>query len=433
MTNGSTNPKLTVIIPTRERCEVIASALKTITSQDYDNLQILVSDNFSSDDTKDVVLAVDDSRIKYINTGKRLGMTGNYEFALSHVNEGWVTLIGDDDGLLPGVLGEVADIIRSTDVEAIKPNVCKYSWPGIPNNEGPYGRLRVPLPCGGEIRNTRQYLSKVMSGTCDYTELPMLYDAGFINTSAIAKVKKQSGNFYRSVNPDLYSSIAISSVIRNYMYLRDPLGISGSSPKSTGLSFYFTRRDDLSVVKKSQLTPIQQFMAEDNIPFHKDLPLTAQGSLPPSGQALVYECFLQASFLFGGNQETTPLAQLEIILANAQRDEVLIATAKGNERPVKEWAVIFAAHHSLDLASVEKEVARRKMADVMFGIKDRLVRELNTYEVSGAREFPITDVYQASIAAAAIRNMKPSRANSLHRIAKRVGGNLMRGKKWSAR
>jgi len=70
-------PKFTVIVPTRERADVLGPALKTVVEQDYDNLRILVSDNFSNDSTRDMVESFRDPRIIYINTGKRLSMSLN--------------------------------------------------------------------------------------------------------------------------------------------------------------------------------------------------------------------------------------------------------------------------------------------------------------------------------------------------------------------
>src|SRR2546421_723250 len=47
-----TNPKITVIIPTRERCDVLGKTLATVVAQDYEAIEILVSDNFSADETR---------------------------------------------------------------------------------------------------------------------------------------------------------------------------------------------------------------------------------------------------------------------------------------------------------------------------------------------------------------------------------------------
>jgi cellulose synthase/poly-beta-1,6-N-acetylglucosamine synthase-like glycosyltransferase len=48
-------PPITLIIPSRERADVLLYALKTAVAQDYANLRILVSDNASTDNTREVV------------------------------------------------------------------------------------------------------------------------------------------------------------------------------------------------------------------------------------------------------------------------------------------------------------------------------------------------------------------------------------------
>ena len=86
-------PSVSVILPTRERCDVLRHSLRTVTSQQYPNLQIIVSDNCSQDESKKVVEEACDPRVIYINTGRRLSMSQNYEFALAHVKTEWVTIV----------------------------------------------------------------------------------------------------------------------------------------------------------------------------------------------------------------------------------------------------------------------------------------------------------------------------------------------------
>ena len=90
-------PKVTVILPTRERGDALESALRTVTEQRYENLEIVVSDNCSHDRTGEIARSTGDRRVRYLNTGRRLSMSHNWEFALSHVTggAGWVTIIGD--------------------------------------------------------------------------------------------------------------------------------------------------------------------------------------------------------------------------------------------------------------------------------------------------------------------------------------------------
>ena len=180
-------PKITVIIPTRERASVLDAALRTVTAQDYENLEIIVSDNYSGDDTDAVVQRANDSRICYLNTGKRLSMSHNWEFALAHVKEGWVTFLGDDDGLLPGAIRRMAEIIEQTQAQIIRTEYCTYDWPGMP--EHPHGQLIVPLSRGIENRNSRQWLGRVLKGQARYSQLPMIYNGGFIHISVLQRIK----------------------------------------------------------------------------------------------------------------------------------------------------------------------------------------------------------------------------------------------------
>jgi glycosyltransferase involved in cell wall biosynthesis len=138
--------KFTVIIPTRERADTLYHSLRSVVAQDYGNLNILVSDNFSGDGTREVVQSFPDARIRYINTGRRLAMHENWEFALAQVSGGYVTIIGDDDALLPHALRDMAGLIQG-------------NWPSPGSRPSTAGRItrswnsRTGLSCRWSIRS----------------------------------------------------------------------------------------------------------------------------------------------------------------------------------------------------------------------------------------------------------------------------------------
>src|SRR5947207_15491255 len=111
--------KMTVIIPTRNRANTLRYALLTCTAQAYEDLEIIVSDNCSDDDTEAVVRSVNDPRVRYLKTPQRISMRANFEFALSHVNEGFVGFIGDDDGLLPDAVERAASFVARNGLKAL--------------------------------------------------------------------------------------------------------------------------------------------------------------------------------------------------------------------------------------------------------------------------------------------------------------------------
>jgi len=267
--------KFTIIIPTRERCDTLESALETCVSQDYGNLEIIVSDNFSQDRTKEVVDSFKDNRIRCINPGKRVSMSDNWEFALSHVHSGYVMYLGDDDGILPGALTELNEIINETHSEAISWKSAGYCWPEcISENSG--NMLTIPLKDSLIKRNSKEMLKEVAGFRMCYYELPMLY-RGLVSYSAIKRAS-ESGRFFHSMIPDVYSGIAIACITETYYYSSKPYTIEGISHHSTGAAI-FNAAD-----KKSE----KKFLSEENIPFHSRMVYA------PSMPILVAESLLQA-------------------------------------------------------------------------------------------------------------------------------------------
>lgn len=385
-----TNPKITIIIPTRERCGVLEYSLRTATMQDYDNLEIIVSDNFSKDDTRDVVRRANDPRIRYLNTGKRLSMSHNWGFALSHVDDGWVTFMGDDDGLMPRALHTVTEIIQLTQAKAIRSDFCTYDWPGI--SEQKNSQLIVPLSSGMETRRSRQWLAKTMCGKARYNQLPMIYNGGFIHISVLKKINECLGSFFSSVNPDVYTAVAIARIVDDYLYVREPLAISGTSRHSNGYSAF-------SAVKERSLQPHKQFLEEANIPFHDDLPLAAGGGLPLSLQACVYEAYLQSRAL------GTPVDSVN----HAQQLAVILASSGKHRGSIDAWGKIFAEMHGLDYAVAQRASALKRFNLQTTAMTYKTLKALNSVIVD---RLPIKNIHEASIAASVIRS-SPGRRDTL--------------------
>ncbi|WP_374252040.1 glycosyltransferase family 2 protein [Acinetobacter brisouii] len=383
------NPKITIIIPTRERAEVLRYSLQTVMMQDYQNLEIIVCDNFSNDETEEIVKGANDARIRYINTGKRLSMSHNWEFALSHVTDGWVTFIGDDDGLLPGGIIKIVKIIQETNAYAIRTESCTYDWPGMPDY--PNGQLVVPLTSGFEVRNSQAYLKKVLEGKEKYNQLPMIYNGGFIHIQLMNKIKDKVGSFFSSVNPDVYTAMALARLTENYIYVKEPISISGTSKYSNGYSAFSTNT-------QRNLEHYKKFLSEENIPLHKDIPPLRDGTIPLSLQACAYEAYLQSE-LVGGKILT---------MEHEKQLHILLATSEEHQDLINDWCSLFAEQHDLDYKQAYKKsiILRRKYQIRVFIRK--LTRVLNSVVISHSS---IRNIYEASIAAAIII-ASPSRVDS---------------------
>lgn len=388
--------KFTVIIPTRERADVLASALKSVTSQDFDDLEIIVSDNASADDTRDVVLANADTRLRYIRTDKRLAMSGNWEFAMSHVTGDWVTIIGDDDALLPGSLARARDlIVGNPGMKALRSAVCQYQWPGVVGKA--HGRIQVPLGQGVEVRAGKDMLREALFGRVPYTGLPMLYNGGFVSRSALDAIRGDDGRLYRSCIPDVYSAVSVARTIGSYIYSHRPLAVNGASRHSTGTSTF-------SDPAAGKMESANKFHQEDNIPMHEDVPALPGGRVAPSLPALVFESYRQSMFLSDEPSLINPSEVVEVVLRDRRATaETLI------------WARSFAERHRLDLEATRRKVEAGAMGRRVGGLLETAGSVLNAYAM-GSSALPITDVFSASCEAGRLLSNPPSRFRNAVRL-----------------
>jgi len=96
--NPNSLPLVTIAIPTYNRSDkYLKSAVKSAISQTYPNLEIIISDNCSSDDTEAVIKAFEDSRIRFFKQDVNIGPNNNFNFCLKQAKGYYFLLLNDDD------------------------------------------------------------------------------------------------------------------------------------------------------------------------------------------------------------------------------------------------------------------------------------------------------------------------------------------------
>ena len=92
------SPLVTIAIPTYNRAaSYLPQALQSALRQTYANLDIVVSDNCSTDHTRAFVTNIDDPRLRYFRHGSNIGQKGNYSFCFERARGNYVLLLHDDD------------------------------------------------------------------------------------------------------------------------------------------------------------------------------------------------------------------------------------------------------------------------------------------------------------------------------------------------
>lgn len=96
-------PLITVYIPTFNRSSLLKRAVNSVRSQTYNNLEIIVVDDGSSDDTLDILgkLANEDSRVKFLVNERNSGACFSRNRAILAAQGVFITGLDDDDYFLP--------------------------------------------------------------------------------------------------------------------------------------------------------------------------------------------------------------------------------------------------------------------------------------------------------------------------------------------
>ena len=98
--------KVTIAIPTYNRSELLKGSLEGVLAQDYADFQVIVLDNASTDDTEAVVGSFADSRITYARSETNIGAFRNWNRAIEINSSPYLSILSDDDVLLPGFIRE---------------------------------------------------------------------------------------------------------------------------------------------------------------------------------------------------------------------------------------------------------------------------------------------------------------------------------------
>lgn len=92
--------KVTIMIPTYNQPQYIEQCINSAMAQDYPNLEIVISDDSTNDETEKIILEkyTHDSRIHYFHNETRLGRVGNYHHTLYEkaTSDYAINLDGDD-------------------------------------------------------------------------------------------------------------------------------------------------------------------------------------------------------------------------------------------------------------------------------------------------------------------------------------------------
>lgn len=102
--------KVSIVIPTYNRASFISVALQSALAQPFTDLEVVVIDDGSTDNTGDIIGRVSDPRVRYIYQENQ-GSTAAFNRGLLECHGDYVSVLGSDDWYLPDGLPALAAIL----------------------------------------------------------------------------------------------------------------------------------------------------------------------------------------------------------------------------------------------------------------------------------------------------------------------------------
>jgi len=155
-------PLVSVVIPAYNAANTIAEALKSACAQSYRNLEIIVVDDGSTDDTGDIVrqIAAEDSRIRLIQTPNR-GVAAARNRGIEEARADYVAMLDADDLWHPTKLQKQMEVMRSSPVE---PGFVYCLYRNI-NADGLVTYSAPEVACRGNVLTRHVYVNFVGNGS----------------------------------------------------------------------------------------------------------------------------------------------------------------------------------------------------------------------------------------------------------------------------
>ena len=104
-------PLVSFCVPTYRRAAFISQTLASALAQTVDNIEVVVVDDCSPDNTAEVVKGFSDRRMRYIRNVENLGVPENLNRAMSLADGAYLVLLEDHDLLEPNYLEETLKIM----------------------------------------------------------------------------------------------------------------------------------------------------------------------------------------------------------------------------------------------------------------------------------------------------------------------------------
>jgi Glycosyl transferase family 2 len=233
--------RISLLLPTRNGGHLLENVVRSALDDPYPEMELVVSNNASEDETATVLAKfADDARMQVVTLASPVEVTDNWRVALEHSSGDYVTLLGDDDILLPGYFERATELLeRHGRPDVLSFNAYGFAYPGFAGSphahyadpfyeNDPDLPRDAPIPLYQRIDVVRRMF---------HFQFPMHLN---MQCTLIARdaIERLADGLFKPPFPDFYGLNALLMRAESWVHTDQRLVVVGVSPKSFGRTIH---------------------------------------------------------------------------------------------------------------------------------------------------------------------------------------------------
>lgn len=154
MPQPADQPLVSIVLPTYTRAQLLPHAMRSVLAQTHRNLELIVVDDNSKDDTPEVVASFDDPRIRYVRNAENLKLPRGLNKGFGLAQGDYLTWTSDDNLYAPDAIERMLAALRSGPCDFVFADYYDFAQLDAAGQPVAPKRVRLPDVLRLEERNT---------------------------------------------------------------------------------------------------------------------------------------------------------------------------------------------------------------------------------------------------------------------------------------
>jgi glycosyltransferase involved in cell wall biosynthesis len=236
--------RYSILLPTRNGGALLEACVRSILDQPGDDFELVVSNNASEDDTPEILEGFsDDPRLAVVTLDRFVEVTDNWNVALERSSGDYITLLGDDDLLLPGYFRRADELLeRHGFPDCLTYNAFAYASPGLGGSAeshyaDPFYEVDPLIPRGRPLPAGLRH--ELVTDLFRFRfRMHLNLQGALIARRAAASLP---AGLFREPFPDFYALNALLLRAKSWVHTDERMAVIGISPKSFGQALHSSR------------------------------------------------------------------------------------------------------------------------------------------------------------------------------------------------